>query len=148
MEEIGSTRTSSNNNPVYRDPRSVQAGIQEVSQDYNQQSRTAYQQRGYSPGMDRQRNYEKEHQPLPSSREEERKSSWESYSEKNARKEYSRSRDYNEYREFCNFLNTPCFQYLLEFCVRAFVKKFLCKEFFNLLDIFLQNSKESYRIFR
>ncbi|EFN62604.1 hypothetical protein EAG_03675 [Camponotus floridanus] len=100
MEENGSTRTSSNsnnNNPVYRDPRTLQA--HEVSQDYNQQSRTAYQQRGYSPGMDRQRNYEKEHQSLTSSREEERKLSWD-YSEKNARKEYSRSRDHsNEYQD-------------------------------------------------
>ncbi|GAB1867524.1 MDS1 and EVI1 complex locus protein-like isoform X3 [Camponotus japonicus] len=100
MEENESTRTSSNsnnNNPVYRDPRTFQA--HEVSQDYNQQSRTAYQQRGYSPGMDRQRNYEKEHQSLTSSREEERKLSWD-YSEKNARKEYSRSRDHsNEYQD-------------------------------------------------
>lgn len=103
MEENGSTRTSSNsssnNPPVYRDSRPDQAGgAHEVSQDYNQQSRTAYQQRGYSPGMElrhrRVWNYEKqEHQPSPSSREEERKS-WD-YSEKNARKEYSRSRDYS-----------------------------------------------------
>lgn len=103
MEENGSTRTSSNsssNNPVYRDLKLLQAGG-EVPQEYNPQSRTAYQQRGYSPGMElRQRNYEKEQlQPSPSSREEERKSSWD-YSEKNAQKEYSRSRDYsNEYRE-------------------------------------------------
>lgn len=100
MEENGSTRTSSNsssNNPVYRDLKLLQTGG-EVSQEYNPQSRTGYQQRGYSPGMDRQRNYEKEQlQPSPSSREEERKSSWDY--EKNTRKEYSRSRDYNEYRE-------------------------------------------------
>jgi len=100
MEENGSTRTSSNssnNNPVYRDLKLLQTG--EVPQEYNPQSRTSYQQRGYSPGIDRQRNYEKEQlQPSPSSREEERKSSWDY--EKN-RKEYSRSRDYsNEYREF------------------------------------------------
>ncbi|XP_018396704.1 PREDICTED: PR domain zinc finger protein 16-like [Cyphomyrmex costatus] len=98
MEENGSTRTSSNsssNNPVYRDPKLLQAG--EVPQEYNP-SRTTYQQRGYSPGIDRQRNYEKEQlQPSPSSREEERKSSWDY--EKN-RKEYSRSRDYsNEYQD-------------------------------------------------
>lgn len=110
MEENGSTRTSSNssnNNQVYRDPRSFQAGgAHEVSQDYNQQSRTAYQQRSYSPGMDRQHNYEKEHHSLTSSREEERKLSWD-YSEKNARKEFSRSRDHsNEYRESCSFPNT------------------------------------------
>lgn len=100
MEENGSTRTSSNsssNNPVYRDLKLLQTG--EVLQEYSPQSRTPYQQRGYSPGIDRQRNYEKEQlQPSPSSREEERKSSWDY--EKN-RKEYSRSRDYsNEYREF------------------------------------------------
>lgn len=103
MEENGSTRTSSNssgNNPVYRDLKPHQAGgAHEVPQDYNPQSRSAYQQRGYLPGMERPRNYEKEHQPSPSSREEERKSAWD-YSEKSARKEYSRSRDYsNEYRE-------------------------------------------------
>ncbi|XP_018056842.1 PREDICTED: uncharacterized protein LOC108692848 [Atta colombica] len=99
MEENGSTRTSSNssnNNPVYRDLKLLQTG--EVPQEYNPQSRTSYQQRGYSPGIDRQRNYEKEQlQPSPSSREEERKSSWDY--EKN-RKEYSRSRDYsNEYQD-------------------------------------------------
>lgn len=103
MEENGSTRTSSNsssNNPVYRDMKLHQTGG-EIPQEYNPQSRSAYQQRGYSPGMDRQRNYEKEQlQPSPSSRDEERKLSWE-YSEKNTRKEYSRSRDYSntEYRE-------------------------------------------------
>ncbi|XP_071628711.1 transcription factor hamlet isoform X1 [Temnothorax longispinosus] len=100
MEENGSTRTSSNsssNNPVYRDLKLLQAGG-EVPQEYNPQSRTAYQQRGYSPGIDRQRNYEKEQlQPSPSSREEERKSAWDY--EKNTRKEYSRSRDYNEYQD-------------------------------------------------
>lgn len=105
MEENGSTRTSSNN-PVYRDLKLLQAGG-EAPQEYNPQSRIAYQQRGYSPGtmelrqrkLDRQRNYEKEQlQPSPSSREEERKSPWDY--EKNTRKEYSRSRDYsNEYRE-------------------------------------------------
>lgn len=91
---------SSSNNPVYRDLKLLQAGgAHEVPQDYNPQSRTACQQRGYSPGMDQQRNYEKEHQPSPSSREEERKSAWD-YSERSARKEYSRSRDYsNEYRK-------------------------------------------------
>ncbi|KYN21825.1 Transcription factor hamlet [Trachymyrmex cornetzi] len=99
MEENGSTRTSSNsssNNPVYRDLKLLQTG--EVPQEYNPQSRTSYQQRGYSPGIDRQRNYEKEQlQPSPSSREEERKLSWDY--EKN-RKEYSRSRDYsNEYQD-------------------------------------------------
>ncbi|KAG5322248.1 HAM factor, partial [Pseudoatta argentina] len=99
MEENGSTRTSSNsssNNPVYRDLKLLQTG--EVPQEYNPQSRTSYQQRGYSPGIDRQRNYEKEQlQPSPSSREEERKSSWDY--EKN-RKEYSRSRDHsNEYQD-------------------------------------------------
>ncbi|KYQ57429.1 Transcription factor hamlet [Trachymyrmex zeteki] len=99
MEENGSTRTSSNsssNNPVYRDLKLLQTG--EVLQEYSPQSRTPYQQRGYSPGIDRQRNYEKEQlQPSPSSREEERKSSWDY--EKN-RKEYSRSRDYsNEYQD-------------------------------------------------
>lgn len=104
MEENGSTRVSGNsgsNNPVYRDLKSLQAGgAHEVPQDYNPQSRSAYHhQRGYSPGMDRQRGYEKEHQPSPSAREEERKSAWD-YSEKSARKDYSRSRDYgNEYRE-------------------------------------------------
>ncbi|CAL1674608.1 unnamed protein product [Lasius platythorax] len=95
MEEIGSTRTSSNssnNNPVYMDPRILQA-------DYNQQSRTAYQQRDYSPGMElmelRQR---KRDHPSPYSREEERKSSWD-YGEKKTRKEYTRSQDYsNEYQ--------------------------------------------------
>lgn len=105
MEESGSTRTSSNsssNNPVYRDLKLLQTGG-EVPPEYNPQEykRTAYQQRGYSPGMDRSRNYEKEQlQPSPSSREEERKSSWDY--EKNTRKEYSRSRDYNEYRESYN----------------------------------------------
>ncbi|EZA57975.1 Transcription factor hamlet [Ooceraea biroi] len=103
MEENGSTRTSSNsssNLPVYRDLKPLQAGgAHEIPQDYNPQSRTAYQQHGYSPGMDRQRNYEKEHQPSPSSREEDRKLSWD-YSEKTTRKEYSRSRDYgNEYQD-------------------------------------------------
>ncbi|XP_077265762.1 transcription factor hamlet isoform X1 [Temnothorax americanus] len=100
MEENGSTRTSSNsssNNPVYRDLKLLQAGG-EVPQEYNPQSRTAYQQRGHSPGIDRQRNYEKEQlQPSPSSREEERKSAWDY--EKNTRKEYSRSRDYNDYQD-------------------------------------------------
>ncbi|XP_024873328.1 MDS1 and EVI1 complex locus protein-like isoform X2 [Temnothorax curvispinosus] len=101
MEENGSTRTSSNsssNNPVYKDLKLLQAGG-EVPQEYNPQSRTAYQQRGYSPGIDRQRNYEKEQlQPSPSSREEERK--WPAWDyEKNTRKEYSRSRDYNEYQD-------------------------------------------------
>lgn len=108
MEENGSTRTSSNsssnNNPVYRDPRSLQApgGAHEVSQDYNQQSwTTAYQRRGYSPGMElRQRHVAKKHPPLTFFKEE-RKSSWD-YGETNARKEYSRSRDYSsEYRESC-----------------------------------------------
>jgi len=98
MEENGSTHTSSNSSSnIYRDLN--QAGG-EVPQEYNPQSRTAYQQRGYSPGMElRQRNYKKEQlQPSPTSREEERKSSWDY--EKNTRKEYSRSRDYgNEYRE-------------------------------------------------
>ncbi|XP_025154512.1 PR domain zinc finger protein 16 isoform X3 [Harpegnathos saltator] len=104
MEENGSTRASSNsggNNPVYRDLKPLQAGgAHEVPQDYNPQSRSAYHhQRGYSPGMDRQRGYEKEHQPPPSAREEERKSAWD-YSEKSARKDYSRSRDYsNEYQD-------------------------------------------------
>lgn len=101
MEENGSTRASSgSSNPVYKDPKPLQAGggAHEVPQDYNPQSRSAYQ-RGYSPGMDRQRSYEKEHQPSPSAREEERKSAWD-YSEKSGRKDYSRSRDYgNEYRE-------------------------------------------------
>lgn len=107
MEENGSTRASSNsgsNNPVYRDLKPLQAGgAHEIPQDYNPQSRSAYHhQRGYSPGMDRQRSYEKEHQPSPSGREEERKSAWD-YSEKSARKDYSRSRDYgNEYRESHN----------------------------------------------
>ncbi|XP_029162821.1 histone-lysine N-methyltransferase PRDM16-like isoform X2 [Nylanderia fulva] len=102
MEENGSTRTSSNsssnNPPAYRDSRPHHAGsVHEIAQDYNQQSRiAAYQQRSYSPEMElRQR---KKHQPSPSSREEERKSSWD-YSETNSRKEYSRSRDYsNEYQ--------------------------------------------------
>ncbi|XP_011874108.1 PREDICTED: PR domain zinc finger protein 16-like isoform X1 [Vollenhovia emeryi] len=101
MEENGSTRTSSNsssNNPVYRDLKLLQTSG-EVPQEYSLQSRTAYQQqRGYSPGMDRQRSYEKEQlQPSPSSREDERKSSWDY--EKSSRKEYSRSRDYNEYQD-------------------------------------------------
>lgn len=105
MEENGSTRTSSNsssNLPVYSDLKSLQAGgAHEIPQDYNSQSRSAYQQHGYSPGMDRQRNYEKDHQPSPSFKEEEKKSSWD-YNEKTTRKEYSRSRDYsNEYRECC-----------------------------------------------
>ncbi|XP_012214647.2 transcription factor hamlet isoform X3 [Linepithema humile] len=105
MEENGSTRTSSNssssNNPVYRDLKPLQTGG-EISQDFNPQP-TAYQQRGYSPGMElrqrrRPRNYE-EYQPSPSSREEERKTSWD-YGEKNTRKEYSRSQDYsNEYQD-------------------------------------------------
>ncbi|XP_070155086.1 transcription factor hamlet isoform X2 [Polyergus mexicanus] len=104
MEENGSTCTSSNsnsnNNPVYRDPRSLQAPG-EVSQDYNRQSWTsAYQRRGYSPGMElRQRHVAKKHPPLTFFKEEERKSSWD-YGETNARKEYSRSRDHNsEYQD-------------------------------------------------
>lgn len=110
MEENGSTRASSNNgssNPVYRDLKPLQAdGAHEVLQDYNP-SRSVYHhhQRGYSPGMDRQRSYEKEHQPSPSEREETRKSAWDYSSEKSPRKDYSRSRDYsNEYREFHIFL--------------------------------------------
>ncbi|XP_020297228.1 PR domain zinc finger protein 16-like isoform X2 [Pseudomyrmex gracilis] len=101
MEENGSTRTSSNsssNNPVYRDLKPLQTGgVHEVPQDYNLRS-GGYQQRDYLPGMKRQRGYDKEHQPSPSSREEEGKSAWDY--EKKARTEYTRSsRDYNEYQD-------------------------------------------------
>ena len=94
MEENGSIRGGSNSasNLVYRDLKALHVtGAHDVSQDYNPQSRPAYQ-RGYSP-MDKQlrENYEKEHRPL-SSRDEE-KSSWEYGEKADGRKEYTRSRD-------------------------------------------------------
>ncbi|KOC66061.1 Transcription factor hamlet [Habropoda laboriosa] len=96
MEENGSIRGGSNSsasNSVYRDLTSLHATSgHDVPQDYNPQSRPAYQ-RGYSPAMDTQQQiYEKEQYRPPSSRDDE-KSSWD-YSEKTERKEYSRSRDY------------------------------------------------------
>ncbi|XP_068969932.1 transcription factor hamlet-like isoform X5 [Bombus flavifrons] len=94
MEENGSIRGGSNSasNLVYRDLKALHAtSVHDVSQDYNPQSRPAYQC-GYSPAMDKQhQNYEKEQHRPPSSRDEE-KSSWE-YGEKADRKEYLRSRD-------------------------------------------------------
>lgn len=95
MEENGSIRGGSNNsayNLVYRDLKALHVtNVHDVSQDYNSQSRPAYQ-RSYSPGMDKQQqNYEKEQHRPPSTRDEE-KSSWD-YGEKADRKEYSRSRD-------------------------------------------------------
>lgn len=94
MEENGSIRGGSNSasNLVYRDLKALHAtSVHDVSQDYNPQSRPAYQC-GYSPVMDKQhQNYEKEQHRPPSSRDEE-KSSWE-YGEKADRKEYLRSRD-------------------------------------------------------
>ncbi|XP_060811786.1 histone-lysine N-methyltransferase MECOM-like isoform X4 [Bombus pascuorum] len=94
MEENGSIRGGSNSasNLVYRDLKALHAtSVHDVSQDYNPQSRPAYQC-GYSPAMEKQhQNYEKEQHRPPSSRDEE-KSSWE-YGEKADRKEYLRSRD-------------------------------------------------------
>ncbi|XP_076473300.1 transcription factor hamlet isoform X4 [Bombus vancouverensis nearcticus] len=94
MEENGSIRGGSNSasNLVYRDLKALHAtSVHDVSQDYNPQSRPAYQC-GYSPAMDKQhQNYEKDQHRPPSSRDEE-KSSWE-YGEKADRKEYLRSRD-------------------------------------------------------
>ncbi|XP_033323188.1 transcription factor hamlet isoform X3 [Megalopta genalis] len=99
MEENGSVRSGSNSNsnsnngssnPVYRDLKALHAtSAHDVPQDYNPQSRPAYQ-RGYSPAMDKQPSYEKDPHRPPSSREEDK--SWD-YSEKADRKDYSRSRD-------------------------------------------------------
>ncbi|XP_043577873.1 histone-lysine N-methyltransferase MECOM-like isoform X6 [Bombus pyrosoma] len=94
MEENGSIRGGNNSasNLVYRDLKALHAtSVHDVSQDYNPQSRPAYQC-GYSPAMDKQhQNYEKEQHRPPSSRDEE-KPSWE-YGEKADKKEYLRSRD-------------------------------------------------------
>ncbi|KAK1134212.1 hypothetical protein K0M31_011994 [Melipona bicolor] len=95
MEENGSIRGGSNSasNLVYRDLKALHVtGAHDVSQDYNPQSRPAYQ-RGYSPAMDKQlrESYEKEHRP-PSSRDKEI-SSWEYGEKTDGRKEYTRSRD-------------------------------------------------------
>lgn len=95
MEENGTIRASGNSsasNSVYRDLKALHAtSAHDVPQDYNPQSRPAYQ-RGYSPAMDKQPlNYEKEQHSIPSFKEEE-KSSWD-YIERADRKEYSRSQD-------------------------------------------------------
>ncbi|XP_016912561.2 transcription factor hamlet-like isoform X2 [Apis cerana] len=93
MEENGTIRGGSNNsasNLVYRDLKTLHPSSHDVSsQDYNPQSRPY--QRGYSPAMDKP-SYEKEQHRPPSSRDEEKSSSWE-YGEKTERKEYSRSRE-------------------------------------------------------
>lgn len=99
MEENGSIRggggggggnSTTASNPVYRDLKALHAtSAHDVPQDYNPQSRPAYQ-RGYSPAMDKQPSYEKDQHRPPSSRDDEK--SWD-YSDKNDRKEYSRSRD-------------------------------------------------------
>lgn len=93
MEENGSVRgnNSAASNPVYRDLKALHAtSAHDVPQDYNPQSRPAYQR--YSPAMDKQHGYEKEHHKPPSSRDEER--SWDYVSDKSSdRKDYSRSRE-------------------------------------------------------